>query len=109
MAAFGIRRAAEPDRRGAPREEVYHRTRGVLASGGSVPLQVVNVSATGFMARTEAELEPGTRLQVRLPVVGERPAEVRWALAGRIGCQFDRPVDLADYLGLLGALARESN
>jgi len=109
MAPFSIRRAVEPDRRGAPRQEVYHRTRGTLAAGGSVALQVVNVSATGFMARTEAELEPGARLQVRLPIVGERHAEVRWALAGRIGCQFDRPIDLADYLGLLGALARASD
>lgn len=107
MVAFGIRRGAEPDRRGAPREEVYHRTRATLGTGETLSVQIVNVSATGFMARTEAEIEPGTAIEVRLPVIGTRPAEVRWALAGRIGCQFARAVDLADYLELLGALARE--
>lgn len=106
MVAFGIRRGAEPDRRGAPREEVYHRTRATLGTGETIPVQIVNVSATGFMARTEAEIEPGTPLEIRLPIVGARRAEVRWALAGRIGCQFARPVDLAEYLELLGTLAR---
>lgn len=107
MVAFGIRQNPEPDRRGAPREEVYHRARGTLSNGQTLLLQVVNVSATGFMARTEVEPEPGTTLTLRLPVIGERQAEVRWALAGRIGCQFTRPVELALYLQLLGELARE--
>jgi hypothetical protein len=107
MVAFGIRRAAEPDRRGAPREEVYHRTRATLGTSESLSVQIVNVSATGFMARTEAEIDPGTAIEIRLPVVGTRAAEVRWVLAGRIGCQFARPIDLADYLQLLGALATE--
>ncbi|NNM75324.1 PilZ domain-containing protein [Sphingomonas sp. ID1715] len=107
MAAFGLGARVQQDRREAPREEVYHRTRGMLPGGQTVPLQLVNISAGGFMARTEAEIEPETPLRIRLPLLGEREAEVRWALAGRIGCQFVRPIDLAQYLELLGALAKE--
>lgn len=106
MVAFGIGAQVQQDRRESPREEVYHRTRLVIG-GNSIPVQLVNISASGFMARTEAEIAPGTALTLRLPVIGERGAEVRWALAGRVGCQFARPIDLAQYLELLGALAKE--
>lgn len=108
MVAFGTNSAVRPDRREAPRDEVYHRTRASSYGAGSFPVHIVNVSATGFMARTETELAPGASLSVRLPVLGELQAEVRWALAGRIGCQFAEPIGLADYLGLLGALAKEA-
>lgn len=106
MIAFGTSARVQHDRREEPREEVYHRTR-ISVRGGSLPVQLVNISASGFMARTEAEIEPGTPLTIRLPVIGERAAEVRWALAGRIGCQFNDGIDLARYLELLGVLARE--
>lgn len=108
MGVLALSDRLQPDRREAPREEVYHRTRGILDGGGMVALQIVNISATGFMARTETELAPGAALTVRLPVTGERKAEVRWALAGRIGCQFARSIDLADYLQLLGTLAKDT-
>ena len=107
IVAFGIGAQAKLDRREAPREEVYHRTRLVIGTS-AIPVQLVNISASGFMARTEAEIAPGTTLTLRLPVIGERAAEVRWALAGRVGCQFARSIDLAQYLELLGALAKEA-
>ena len=94
------------DRRQDDRDEVSFRTRASAAGLGSVPIQVVNISANGFMARTEAPLPIGQALTVRLPVVGEMKAEVRWALGGRIGCQFTRMIALADYLDLLGTLAK---
>ena len=98
---------AQPDRREAPREEVFYRTR-ALAGDTTVPLHLVNISAGGFMARTEDELTVGAPLRVRLPVVGEVRAEIRWALGGRIGCQFDRMIGLAAYLELLGALMKDA-
>jgi hypothetical protein len=34
-------------------------------------------------------------------------AEVRWSLGGRVGCQFETPVPLADYYELIaGMLAK---
>jgi hypothetical protein len=98
--------ALAADRREAPREEVFHRTRAMRAGGASAPLQVVNISASGLMARTDDGFAIGETLRIRLPVVGELTAQVRWSLGGRIGCQFDRMIDLAPYLELLGALAK---
>jgi hypothetical protein len=103
---FAARRV-QHDRRESEREEVFYRTRAVANGFGSLPVQVVNISANGFMARSETELPIGHPLTIRLPIVGEIKAEVRWALGGRIGCQFVRMIDFAPYLELLGALARE--
>ena len=109
MVALGSNNRLGVDHRAAPREEVYHRTRARTADGKSLPLQIVNLSSTGFMARTEAELASEAALSLRLPVVGECKAVVRWAMAGRIGCQFTQPIDLADYLPLIGALAKTAS
>ena len=98
----------QPERRQSERDEVFYRTRASAAGLGSFPAQVVNISANGFMARTEVEVPIGQRLSIRLPVIGEVKAEVRWSLGGRIGCQFERMIDLASYLDLLGTLLKET-
>lgn len=97
-----------PDRREAPRDDIYYRTRAVIGGLGTVGLQIVNISAAGFMARTEAPFQPGDVLNVRLPVVGTVSAEVRWALGGRIGCQFRQMIDVARYLEMLGELVKNA-
>jgi hypothetical protein len=96
------------DQREASREEVYYRTR---CSGprGVASLQIVNISASGFMARSEGEFAEGDKLNVRLPVLGTVSVEVRWSLGGRVGCQFDRMVDLAPYLQLLSELVAHAH
>ena len=99
---------AQPERRESQREEIFHRTRANAAGLGSFAVQVVNISATGFMMRTDIDLPIGQALSIRLPVVGEIAAEVRWALGGRVGCQFTRMVELAPYFDLLGTLAKGS-
>lgn len=96
------------ERRQSERDEVFYRTRASVTGLGIFPVQVVNISANGFMARTETELPVGQELTIRLPVVGEVKAEVRWALGGRIGCQFARMIDLAPYLELLAALVKDA-
>ena len=98
----------QPERRQSERDEVFYRTRASAAGLGSFSAQVVNISANGFMARTETEVAIGQTLSIRLPVIGEVKAEVRWSLGGRIGCQFVRMIDLASYLELLGTLLKEA-
>lgn len=94
------------DERSEAREEVHYRTRANRANGLPVDLLVVNISACGLMARSDASFAVGDRLRVRLPAVGQVPAEVRWSLGGRIGCQLDQMIPLADYFQLLAAMAR---
>ena len=97
----------QTDRRQSERDEVFYRTRVNVPGGGSFPAQVVNISANGFMARTETDLAVGQTVTIRLPVIGEVKADVRWSLGGRVGCQFAHMLELAAYLELLAALARD--
>ena len=93
------------EHRAEPREEVQYRARASeLASGCALPMLIVNMSPNGMMARCEVPLASGDRLRVILPAAGERIAEVRWALGGRIGCQFDRGIDLGTYVSTLTAM-----
>ena len=99
---------AEPtghELRTEPRDEVQHRARATdLGSGSPVPMLIVNMSPGGLMARCETPLNAGDRMRLTLPVAGARVAEVRWALGGRIGCQFDQAIPLLDYAHALSAM-----
>ena len=106
--AFKFDAAAGMDRREVGRDEVSYRTRATAPGGFTALLHIVNVSAMGFMARCEHELVPGEKLSVSLPRVGTLAAEVKWALGGRIGCQFDKTIDLAPYLELLAEMVKQS-
>lgn len=86
------------------RDEVHYRTRATRTDGSRIPVLVVNVSPHGLMARCETPLSEGETLRVKLPDGGDVAADVRWALGGRIGCQFARPIAQAPYYELLSKL-----
>ena len=90
------------------RDEVHYRARAFGPDARQLNLIVVNLSPHGLMARCEAPLEAGQRIRVTLPVVGVVVAEVRWALGGRLGCQFERAIDLASYYELIAGLLKSS-
>lgn len=92
--------------RSEPRDEVYHRARAMRADGQALPLTIVNISSHGLMARCEAAIEAGERLNAALPVVGTVRAVVRWSLGGRIGCQLDQAIPVTRYYELLATLRR---
>lgn len=94
------------DQRSAEREEVFFRTRCSTAAQRNVPVQIVNISATGFMARTEGDFAIGDIVTVKMPVVSETRATIRWALGGRVGAQFERMIDLTSYLNMLAEMVR---
>ncbi len=97
--------AAHNEYRHEPRDEVHHRARATdLAASCPLPMLIVNFSPGGLMARCEMPLAPGDRFRVVLPGAGARIAEVRWALGGRIGCQFEQPIPLLDYAYALAAM-----
>jgi len=103
---MGLAQAAITDHRAAARDEVHYRARGMGPDMRPVTLLIVNMSALGLMARCETEFAVGDRLRVSLPVVGTVIAEVRWWLGGRMGCELERAIDLADYYDLLAALLK---
>ncbi len=103
--ATGLIRGTLDDRI-EPREEVYHRTRATLADRRQLSVLVVNISASGLMLRSDATVAVGEWIKVWLPGVGETPAAVRWALGGRIGCQFEHPIAATSYHSVLSQLSR---
>ncbi|MEO5493365.1 MAG: PilZ domain-containing protein [Sphingomonas sp.] len=103
---MGATALAYTEKREIPRDEVDYRARAYGGDAQPVGLQVVNMSAQGLMARVVGERPVGERLKITLPVVGVVTAEVRWSLGGRIGCELDRPISMADYYELLAALLK---
>ena len=104
--AVGRTATTNRDARGAPRDEVMHRTRGIAADGVATKLVIVNISATGLMARCELAPDVGAIIGVDLPILGRLPATVRWVLGGRVGFEFDHAIPLAQYYGMLSILLR---
>jgi hypothetical protein len=88
---------ARPEQRG--RTAVRRKLR-VVAQGSrslqpSTPVVIHDLSETGVLIETEAELLVGEQLDVRLPESGARAAKVVWNSGRYFGCQFRHPVSRA--------------
>jgi hypothetical protein len=70
-----------------------------------VDARLVNISSHGFMAETEALIEPGSRVWLTLPGLPRANALVLWARSGRIGGQFEDPIDPLQVLHASGKAA----
>lgn len=92
------------DGRSINRDEVQHRARAIGPGAASLALLVVNISEDGLMARCEAVLQPGDVISIDLPDIGRMDAQIRWALGGRIGCQFEQRIAPDAYGTMLTAM-----
>ncbi len=92
------------DLRRATRHPVEHRVIGEHRRLGDVQIEIINISAQGFMSGGETGLGRGERVIIRLPVVGRIEAHVIWATDDRTGFQFERIVRLDDFLMMISAL-----
>ena len=59
----------------------------------SVEARLINLSSRGFMAETEALIEIGSRVWLKLPGIARANALVVWTKSGRIGGEFADPID----------------
>lgn len=99
------RYAVEVERRRSERSDLFYRT--VLRIGErTAPADLVNLSRSGFMVRTNAVLDADSEVGVVLPIVGERRARVVWALGGRMGAEFRAAIEESVHSSLLDALPR---
>jgi hypothetical protein len=55
--------------------------------------RLINISSRGFMAETEALIEPGSRVWLTLPGAGRINGLVLWMKNGRVGGELAEPVD----------------
>lgn len=82
------------ERRGAQRQTVALDARLRAFGTTGAEAQVLNLSATGFMAECDAEVAVGTRVWLMLPGRERLNALVRWAWGGRLGGEFAEPIQL---------------
>ena len=86
----------ETDRRRASRFAVeYEATMRELGAKG-VEATVLNISESGFMARTAVHFDVGSRVWLLLPGRDRASALVKWTAGDKIGAEFAEPISLAD-------------
>ena len=86
------------ERRRAEREPVAVEARLRELGSEGCEARVLNISATGFMAETAADLSVGARVWLILPGRERANAVVRWIEGDRIGAEFAEPIDTAGLL-----------
>lgn len=79
-------------RRGTDRRELKLLARGAPSSGDATDVVVRNLSSTGLLIETAAELRVDDKLEVDLPETPRSAARVVWAGKDLFGCAFDRPL-----------------
>ena len=55
-------------------------------------IDVINVSTTGFMARGEVNLDPGSHAWLKLPGMEPRNSKLVWVKDGQAGFEFSSPL-----------------
>lgn len=83
------------DERDAARRTLRLGISGRFAGGQTGMATVHNISATGILVETDAQLAEGEAIAVELPEAGERIARVVWIDAPMHGCRFDEPLSSA--------------
>lgn len=92
------------DLRRSTRHPVDHKVIGEHRRLGDLHLQIVNLSAHGFMVAGNLGLDRGERVIIRLPVVGRIEAHMIWTTETRAGFQFERIIRLDDFMRLIDTL-----
>ena len=103
---YSLGNLAMTDRRAVHRDEVHHRINAIRSDDRPLAMLIVNISSHGLMARCDHAIEPGDHIRLTLPLVGECTAEIRWALGGRFGGHFTRPLSERDYHAMLAQLTK---
>jgi len=62
---------------------------------GGIPVQVRNMSSTGFMAECGEPVRIGSYVALDIPGIGRVEAQVRWQIGRRMGGMFLDPITLA--------------
>lgn len=90
VAAAGQRAiAARPD----ARESVLLMAMMRGPSAANVPVRVRNLSAGGMMVLSQILISRDEAVEIDLAGIGTIAGRVAWVFCGRIGIQFDRPID----------------
>ena len=79
----------------AARRQLRLPLHGSKATGAEIEALVHNISATGMLVESGAQLEIGEVIEVNLPHSGKMATKVIWTSGRLAGCQFDMPISPA--------------
>ena len=87
-----LERVESRNRRSAPRREL---SLGMVLPETGDEVLIHDLSATGMLIETSADLATFEQLQLDLPEVGKTVATVMWNSGRYFGCEFHRPIPKA--------------
>ncbi|MBA3512422.1 PilZ domain-containing protein [Sphingomonas sp.] len=80
------------NRRASPRRTLRLQALGTTSSQHAAEVAIHDLSRTGLLLETSAELAPGERIDVELPEAGRTEAKVIWSSGRFFGCKFKQPI-----------------
>ena len=83
------------ERRRSTRYRLRLATAGSTSSNARAEVVIHDLSTTGLLIETRAELSNGERLDVDLPEWGAAEAEIVWNSGAFFGCRFSDPISSA--------------
>ena len=97
MAALALLepRVRKRSRRSSARRKLNLEVKGSVPNGSAAEVMVHDISITGLLVETHAELTCGEELDVGLPQTGRTRAKVIWSSGQFFGCQFNHPISSA--------------
>jgi hypothetical protein len=103
MLAHLERSGSRAERRGSDRHLLKLRVPGSTLSERGVVVLIHDLSLTGLLIETSADLSVGAELEIQLPEAGVRQAKVVWNSGQYFGCEFHAPISRG---GLSAALLK---
>lgn len=95
ISAFLQQPSGQAGARRDARRRLKLRAEGARRNGTGINVAIHNISATGLLIESDAELAVDDRIDIDLPHAGSIPARLIWASGRLFGCQFDTPVSPA--------------
>lgn len=80
----------------AARLKIFHDAVLVDSAGRQYAVTVLDISASGFRARSDETLRIGEYVALRVPRYGDFQAQIRWSVGYEAGGMFLNPVILPD-------------
>ena len=93
--AFIEPRVRKRSRRSSARRKLNLEVKGAVSDGSAAEVMIHEISVTGLLVETLAELTCGEELDVCLPQSGRTRAKVIWRSGQYFGCQFNHPISSA--------------
>ncbi|MGI8610771.1 MAG: PilZ domain-containing protein [Sphingomicrobium sp.] len=80
------------NRRSAARRTLRLQALGATAAQSAAQVTIHDLSLTGLLIETSADLAAGERIDVEVPEAGQTEAKVVWSSGRFFGCRFKRPI-----------------